>query len=470
MMKNLFRRLCIIAAIATMLVGGYTNPIYALSAQEREMLRSNAPWWQPNSPASRCLDPSLTEDGLLSGHRLPATKGGTGIEEEINEQGRVKSKWGKPESDGGYVTFSSTLREASTQPLGDSQANLRQLYMDYYITMRWNYTSWNWDGSAGISGPEDRSFYSTAPRILVTNPSTGKSIIAVVLESGPAPWTGVLIPPGNQTPAQLQAWVNQRKPAYWTTAQTNTPAEYKGRVSGLPPKAIEALGATQRMQDGSGHELTYSWAPDQQAQPGPVDASTVSGDACSGGIVTIDGLRYSFPVAPQTQINYSNLPCANRTGCHHTTPGAPLATAAFDLMYGADGSMDGKDVYAITDGTITKISNPYLLPDSSGPPHPDCRAFQFVSTAEYGSTHYWYGHVKNLQFGLNEPIKVGQKVAEVADLSFGHNCRGGREHLHIDRGQLVNGVWRDGGSPCCRDIGFVEFLNTMWGLLPPGQQ
>lgn len=391
----------------------------------------------------------------LLGHKLPATRGGTGFEEEINDQGRVRSKWDKPESEGGYIAFSQTLREASSEPVTPGGPSLKQLYMDYYINMRWNYTALSWDGDHSGPGTEDKEFYATAPRVLVTNPATGKSIIAVVLEYGPAPWTGVDYEKNNEP---KQGWVNP---------MVGTPENYRGRVSGFPPKAIEALGATQRMQDGTGHDLIYSWAPDQRALPGPVDATSsnvaaAGASLCSGGTVVIDGLTYAFPVEPQTRINYSNLPCANRTGCHHD------GTSAFDLMYGEYGALDGKAVYAITDGTIVNVTIPYLLPEHPGPPHPECRALQLKAAPAYQingqDIFFWYGHMKNVTVEPGEEVKAGDKIGEVADYSFGSACRGGRDHLHIDRGTPGH----HGGSVCCRDPNFVDFLNNMHSLLPEG--
>ena len=59
---------------------------------------------------------------------LPATHGFTGSEEAVNEAGQVAST-------GGAVTWANF-------------AGLGQPYRDYYITMRWNYAAWNWDGTA----------------------------------------------------------------------------------------------------------------------------------------------------------------------------------------------------------------------------------------------------------------------------------------------------------------------------------
>jgi hypothetical protein len=64
-------------------------------------------------------------------------------------------------------------------------------------------------------------------KVLVTNPNTGKQLVASVLESGPAIWTG--------------------------------------RVAGLSPEAMEALGAN------TNDTLEYGWVVDQNRSVGPVN-------------------------------------------------------------------------------------------------------------------------------------------------------------------------------------------------------
>lgn len=437
----------------------------------------------PFNDSSGCTPSGISE---LAGHKLPAVKGGTGYEEEINSRGQVKSRWG---TSTGFVTFAENVQNAPTDPLSvlPGTPSLQQLYMDYYITMRWRYVTWNWNGSDApkVDPKEDRTWYEggngtdlqraiNAPRVLVRNPETNKSIIAVVLETGPAPWTGVDTRPNND-PKQG-----------WTNPQDGTPDTYKGRVSGFPPKAIAALGATQRMQDGSGVELEYSWAPDQHAFPGPVQSesnSKTAGATCEGGTVVIDGLTYAFPVEPQTQRNYSTLPCPRENGCHHD------GTPAFDLMFGKVGTMDAKDVYAITDGKVVTVTKPYVMGDASlSDSNPECSALQFQATEAYslnathnakyggnvtsGKKYFWYGHIKNVLVKPEDgEVKAGTKIAEVADYSFGWGCRGGRDHLHIDQGCLggssVYYQWLRGGRDSCRHKGFITLMNDMLKMLKP---
>ncbi|MES2971838.1 MAG: hypothetical protein V4702_05955 [Patescibacteria group bacterium] len=230
-----------------------------LSDEQRRAFESNIRYFDVQE-STGCGEAAATGatvgGGSIEGHNLPATNGGVGLEEVIDAEGRVLST-------GGKVTFANN-------------AKLGQEFRDFYITMRWRYAVWNWNGTSA-KGPESADFYSKAPRVLVTNPRTGKSIITVVMESGPAPWTGV-DRSSNNSPKQG-----------WTNPQDGTPPNYRGRVAGLPPVAFQAIGATQRMSDGSGDDLQYSWAPDQNAVPGPTNAAgTVSESTpnCPGGGTT----------------------------------------------------------------------------------------------------------------------------------------------------------------------------------------
>ena len=70
-------------------------------------------------------------------------------------------------------------------------AALGQPYRDFYITMRWSYAAWNWDGTSTAIDQAQFTWFAEKPRlVLVTNPRTGASIVAAALEAGPAPWVG----------------------------------------------------------------------------------------------------------------------------------------------------------------------------------------------------------------------------------------------------------------------------------------
>ncbi|MEP6560424.1 MAG: NlpC/P60 family protein [Nakamurella sp.] len=198
---------------------------------------------------------------------LPAAHGFTGSEEAVNDAGQVAST-------GGAVTWASF-------------ASLGQPYRDYYITMRWNYGAWNWDGTATdidqaqynwMAGGNDGKPWL----VLVTNPRTHSSIIAAAIEAGPGPWVGVV--------SSTQRSIENGPANGWLNPTRGTPDGYKGIVSGFPPVAMKALGdASGPAHTGypgqTGDDLTYQWAPDQTATPGPTGATatrvSTSVGACS---------------------------------------------------------------------------------------------------------------------------------------------------------------------------------------------
>lgn len=244
-------------------------------------------------------------------YELPATEGKTGVEEAIDSTGLVKSGNGR-------VSFKQF-------------ASLGQAYRDYYITMRWTWTSWNWNGTNSGVDNKQLSWMSKAPRIvLVTNKRTGKSIYAAALESGPAPWTGVDRHSNNDP---KQGWANPQK---------GTPSTYTGRVAGLPPTAIDALGAKQGMWNGKGDVLTYQWAPDQGVTPGPTTANATpdnSNNNCSSSATSGEyGWELSGANAmiyyDQSDSQWKNKPFGSGTigqcGCGPTSLAMIVATLTGD--------------------------------------------------------------------------------------------------------------------------------------------
>ena len=198
---------------------------------------------------------------------MPATHGFTGAEEPIDANGRVPSGKGR-----GVVTWSQ-------------HAALGQPYRDFYITMRWSYAAWAWDGTSSAIDQTQFTWFAEKPRlVLVTNPRTGASIVAAALEAGPAPWVGVTNSAATGAGAD-HGWPDLR----------GTPDGYTGIVSGFPPTALAALGdATGPARTGylgqAGDDLAYRWAPDQDANPGPVTRFRV-GPAHAGGLRADSGTR-----------------------------------------------------------------------------------------------------------------------------------------------------------------------------------
>lgn len=315
----------------------------------------------------------------LEGHKLPAAKGGAGFEEPINESGAVPST-------GQKVTFSGF-------------ASLGQEYRDFYITMRWRYASWAWNGTSQ-SGPEDAGWYREKPRlVLVTNPATGKSIVAAILESGPAPWTGT---PGGKGDGQQQA--------LWGGYRDDTPEGYLGRVAGFPPAAVEALGMEQWMHGGpsaggSGHELTYAWASNQDAKPGPTNESAGGGSAgCAGG-----ANGFVFPLtttkAEMTSQNGGQLKDGKMSEGGHPY-------AAHDIMANPD-----TPVVASLGGTVTHIGA-------------DKCPGRLVSVYnEENDVVISYLHMNmNTLVSEGQAVQAGEQIGVVGPPGAG--C--GVPHLHID--------------------------------------
>jgi hypothetical protein len=194
-----------------------------------------------------------------------------------------------------------------------------------------------------------------------------------------------------------------------------------------------------------------------------------------GGIVTTDG--YTFPLAPRTKRNYTNMPCnrpvityvdqfgntARVKGCHHD------GTPAFDLMYPA---VPGKAVYAITKGKIINVQAPgrngYVM--NGGAAGKPCGAIQFKADNDTNGDkkYYWYGHIlPNSDIVPGKEVDVGTELGVVATQEYGPKCWGGGPHLHIDRGCINR---RDepqqAGNDLCRDPTFVTHLEKIWESLP----
>lgn len=228
---------------------GYRSPV-ELKAGCSNNANTGSEGGSPSGDATAATGPADSGGGKsgpnefgdeLEGHKLPAATGFSGYEDSISPQGTLVH-------DGGTVSYYQLAQKVS------------QPYRDYAINMRIRTVYWGWGSNTKTPGPEKNpGWYSEKPRlILVTNPRTKKSVITTLLETGPAAWTGTKEGQGNP-------------PAYWQGFQDGTPPQYKGRVSGLTPKAYTYLQAKQGMADGTGDKLIYKWAPNQNAKPGPTD-------------------------------------------------------------------------------------------------------------------------------------------------------------------------------------------------------
>ncbi|MEO5834751.1 MAG: hypothetical protein ABIR83_15445 [Nakamurella sp.] len=133
---------------------------------------TNEPSAETTTPATEPTTSPAPAQPAAMPYPLPATHGTTGAEEPIDTAGRVRST-------GGAVTWSQ-------------HAALGRPYRDFYITMRWDYAAWNFDGTATDIDQAQYQWFAQRPRlVLVTNPRTGDSIIAAAIEAGPGPWVDV---------------------------------------------------------------------------------------------------------------------------------------------------------------------------------------------------------------------------------------------------------------------------------------
>lgn len=205
-----------------------------------------------------------TEVATLNGITIPATSGRVAREQHLN-----------------LIASESASHHYSTSPVASSPSWLRngmaggagsfgsygyppKAEEKYYITMRWNYTTW-YSGALGNASQmycgSAYSYYSIhyyssykyggeycvprtytknsssslkashwKRRVVVTNPANGRKVVVSVLESGPAIWTG--------------------------------------RAAGLSPEAMYALGISSSTNNNN--PLKYYWAADQSMSLGRI--------------------------------------------------------------------------------------------------------------------------------------------------------------------------------------------------------
>lgn len=174
----------------------------------------------------------------------------------------------------------------------------------------------------------------------------------------------------------------------------------------------------------------------------------------SGSGVVID--NYSFPVAPQKKsqnggVNgMSPLPCTNPSGCHHD------GSVAFDLSRKPGGdSVTGTPVYAITKGRVRSIRASYQ--GIAG-----CQSLQLIGDED--KFWYWYGHIQSVSVNEDQEVAAGQQIAVIGERKCTGN--GSDNHLHLDRGCVVDGVPQPGGRTECRDSGLNDIINGLFNKLP----
>lgn len=166
--------------------------------------------------------------------QIAATEGKVGGEETVEALAKK----------GQHITFNGACNAVEKQ---------------YYINMRWPYVKWAWDGhTAYINTATTNTKGSYAKkRIIVYNPKTKKSVVTAICESGPAPWAG-------STWADQHGNHSSPDAPYWTGFFQFDPPGADGRVAGLAPAAMRAIGAH------TNDVLKYGFAEDQGLTPGPI--------------------------------------------------------------------------------------------------------------------------------------------------------------------------------------------------------
>lgn len=411
------KRILTLFIAALFINSAFTAPASAITAAELQMVRGNYPYYYNYESCSTTTDATGIGASIKVGgeiFNLPASRGFTGYESAIDETGK-------------FVAKSEFVKYAKFAKLG-------QDYRDYYITMRWTTHKWYWGGapptgpSAQLVDAEQEAWLSDKPRfVIVTNPHTTpvKSIVAAVLEAGPAPYAGVDTSANNDA---KQGWIQP---------QLGTPSSYTGRVSGLPPAAVAALDVEQRDGDKTnGDELFYAWHPDQDtATPGPTNLSAITtgpeNKVCTpeqtgGAGVSPDG--FVFPLRT-TKDRLKNNPywsprCKNKVSrmgqlgtttqisglCHHDYLAADIQTPA------------GTKVLAPRPGKIIR----------SGASNNKCISHNLSLYSDPalggdGNTFYFAHLSAEDQASKGTVVKPGDVIGTIDD---GHGCF--QSHLHFD--------------------------------------
>jgi N-acetylmuramoyl-L-alanine amidase len=172
-----------------------------------------------------------------------------------------------------------------------------QEWVDYYVNARWPYTGADFgvigqDGSVKFS---EEGFLQLPPKsayagkkIIIFNPSTGKAVVGVALDYGPAPWAGTsqIGSPDPDSLAQQEKWKEGSNNGY----RIADPEGYSGRVVGGPPKVQEALGMAEEAANKwpDGIHVVYGFAKDQNLPVGPLNCTVVDEVSSSGLHICLD--------------------------------------------------------------------------------------------------------------------------------------------------------------------------------------
>ena len=159
--------------------------------------------------------------------------------------------------------------------------------------------------------------------------------------------------------------------------------------------------------------------------------------------------EYAWPVDISRPKTNSGYPWPCKGSCHHDrSPAFDLSTTK--AIKGQDDDVVGRDIYAITDGTVTNLHIYNGIPG--------CYSFQFKGKDGW---QYYYTHMRKPAEQNGAKVKVGTKLAEVGERKCTGN--GSYPHLHIDRGSPKG---QPGGYTNSRDDGLVDLMNKLYSNLP----
>ena len=239
---NIVLSIALVCLMLGSMLGGLPIAVNSVSASDDE----TAYYFDPNNGdtsigynGSSSWGISLTELPVCEGYHLPASEGYIAYEDE-------------------YDTFS-----------GETEYGC-----GYYINSQWpDKAHWNWDGSyvgdgSGLppgvewhGGTGDRN--TNPMKVLVYAPWSGKSCVAVIGDSGPAPWTGRQFGVSNNVFDALGLPTSYTK-ADGTTFNRGNPNPGHAPNSDTNPEAYPVI-----KYDDNPYWVEFSWA-DQSLPPGPL--------------------------------------------------------------------------------------------------------------------------------------------------------------------------------------------------------
>jgi len=302
----------------------------------------------------------------------------------------------------------------------------------YYINMLWpDGIHWNWDGTYQTNvfrrppglwwGNGEVVLRDPNPaKVLVYSPWTGKGCIAVIGDSGPAPWTGRQAGVSNKVFDALGLPGNYIRNDGITFERDN-PNPGHSPNSNTNPEDYPVI-----MYSNNPYWVEFSWA-DQNAVPGPTP---------------INGSPLNFPTRDDNLIDnlYWNVPF-NYFGNWYDIMGGFHSGEDWNLVGGDPNADLNQPVYTIYDGKVVKTSNlgslGYLIALEHNAPPNHLFKIPGKEGSEHGQT-YWYKteyitkfYSVYIHITPIEGITEGSEVAKGA--LIGHIMNpGGGPHLHFE--------------------------------------